>query len=568
MRAPWRAARRDVAADDLGRRVTAAREAAAARTRLPYWAEDWTIGPARAGRVSRLLLWCAGVDRAVLRTGSEALRYSGLGGLVVAVAALGATTFTVFAAVVMGHFQWYLVLFGLGWGLVILLIDRAIVTEPHYRMRVARAALQASRPGGAPPGPRRRWRRGGSGEQPAPEPASPVAAPPGTADSNGASVNGANGTNGASGTNAATVANGTNGTNGTSAATVTDGTNGTSAVTRANSANGANGTHGATSQAHPAVDLDTMRLPPDYAGWLVRGVIYLTRLAITCCIAFLVAEAAVLLIFHPEVTQQLEVTHLAQFQQQRAAEITRAVNGEKQPLQTLLVNWKTAETTVSGDEKTLQQYTDQADAEQEGRVIDGPNGQPATSGQPGAGERFHLDAGLVGHQEEILDTDRTAAAKAEKAYNTLNSEIQQVYQGNASALAQLNAPSLSKLKSDIYNDNGLDAQEHAFDAFLAMNKGDLLATYSPWALRGLLIAIDLVPLGTKLLNRFTIYGRRLSERALVIHYHDMARDNAVLRDIDQQAAIHDLHAEHDFDVEAERVGWRTSWRMNHLRLPE
>ena len=81
--------------------------------RSPYWADDWTIGPVRVWPPARALLWCAGVDSTLLRTQAEALRYSGLGALVVAVAALGATTFSIFTAVVIGHFRWYLVPFGL-----------------------------------------------------------------------------------------------------------------------------------------------------------------------------------------------------------------------------------------------------------------------------------------------------------------------------------------------------------------------------------------------------------------------------------------------------------------------
>ena len=111
--------------------------------RSPYWADDWTIGPVQVWPSARALLWCAGVDSTLLRTQAEALRYSGLGALVVAVAALGATTFSIFTAVVIGHFRWYLVPFGLAWGTFILLIDRAIVTEPNYRLNAARKALGA-----------------------------------------------------------------------------------------------------------------------------------------------------------------------------------------------------------------------------------------------------------------------------------------------------------------------------------------------------------------------------------------------------------------------------------------
>jgi hypothetical protein len=99
--------------------------------------------PVRVWPPARALLWCAGVDSTLLRTQAEALRYSGPGALVVAIGALGAITVSIFAAVVIGHFRWYLVPFGLAWGTLILLIDWAIVTEPHYRLNAARKAIGA-----------------------------------------------------------------------------------------------------------------------------------------------------------------------------------------------------------------------------------------------------------------------------------------------------------------------------------------------------------------------------------------------------------------------------------------
>ena len=198
--------------------------------RSPYWADDWTIGPVRVWPPARALLWCAGVDSTLLRTQAEALRYSGLGALVVAVAALGATTFSIFTAVVIGHFGWYLVPFGLAWGTFILLIDRAIVTEPDYRLNAARKAL-------------------GALDLPA-----------------------AHGVKGSS--------------NGSSNGEASHGGAATPPL--------ATGLGGSTALA-------VLPLPKDGAGWHVRGLVCAMRVVITLCIAYLVAEAAMLLIFHPEV---------------------------------------------------------------------------------------------------------------------------------------------------------------------------------------------------------------------------------------------------------------------------
>ena len=480
------------------------------RQGVPYRAEDWTIGPAHVWPPSRALLWCAGVDRSLLRTKAEALRYSGLGALVVAVAALGATTFTIFAAVVIGHFRWYLVPFGLAWGTVILLIDRAIVTEPRYRFNAARDALRGL-------------------DEPAPASEQPGAArepgpPPGT-------VHAANG-----------------------------------------SANG-DGSHAKAASPPPSADWRTgadlarLHLPKDNAGWHIRGLIYAMRLVITACIAYLVAEAAMLLIFHPEVTQALAQVHVAQFQQERTQAIDTAISQETGQPKILLQKWDAAKNDVATAQQVVNMDQAVMAAEEKGIVLYGPNGQ-TTSGTVGPGHSFDQDVQALQAAEKTLKTKQDDAENAEATYNALVTELQQAHQANPAALAALHVPDLKALQASTFADNGLNDQELAFDQFVANNRGDLLATAGPWVLRVLLISIDLVPLGTKLLNRYTLYGRRMSERALVIRYHDLTQDTAALQDLDQQAAISALHRQHDYDVETRRVGYRKSWQMNHLRIRE
>jgi len=445
----------------------------------PYWAADWTIGPAKVPASSKIFLWCAGVDRALLRTGAEVLRYSGLGALVIAVAALGATTFTIFSIVVIGHFHWYLIPFGLLWGTVILLIDRAIVTEPHYRERTASKSFSTE-------------------ERSATD-------------------------------TVAWAGNGTNGSNGSAA-----------------------GHGGAT---RPAL---TMEVPPDRAGWALRGLVYALRILITACIAYLVAEAAMLLIFHPEVTAEVAQLHVAQFQQAEAKDLAKA----QTDLGSLHSAWTSAQQQVATQQTLVKNDIAQAAAEESGRSS-GPLGP--TSGMAGTGSTYQQDLGKIQADEKTLTRLQNDATQDEQQYDTLKSELQGADQGN---LKDLQAFHLTDVREGINSDNGLNEQEHAFSLFVQANQGDVLATAGPWVLRVLLIAIDLVPLSTKLLNRYTIYGRRMSERALIIRYHDVSRDNAIMRDIDHQAAIHALRSQHDYEVDAERAGWRRSWRMNYMRFPE
>lgn len=493
---------------------------------VPSWATDTIAGtmvsPARVRWPSRILLWCAGVERTVLRTGVEVMRYSGLGALVVAVAAIGATTFTIFASVVIGHFRWYLALAGVMWGTIILLIDRAIVTEPHYWEREASASLR-------PPVESR----------PAP---APQAQGPGTANGSGSTA-----PNGP--VPGDTVPNGT----------LPNGTLPNGAVT-----NGA-GHSWIRDRRHSAAEL---KLPSDRAGWHLRGLVYTMRLLISLCIAFLVAEAAMLLIFHPEVWDTLESQHAAQYQHEMAVETNAAISQDQKQISTLYATWQQAELRVT----KMQTQVDDANSHAADEGLGTSSSFGNTTGNPGYGPQWQQDTALTEMYETQLASLTKDASKDETAYqkaaNALSANEQGAQAGDQAALGRLGVPDPASQRADIYADNGLDAQEHAFDAFVASNRGDLLVTATPWVIRVLLVAIDLVPLGTKLLNRYTIYGRRLSERALLIRYRDMVQDNITLHDIDQLAAIRAMHREHDYEVETERVGWHRWWRMNHMSSPE
>jgi hypothetical protein len=427
--------------------------------------------------------------------------------------------FTIFASVVIGHFRWYLLVIGLLWGLLILQIDRAIVTEPHYRFHEARDALLAAQDDQpARDDPKHRTDQGNQvGQADQPFDGQLTAALPGLAL-----------------VDQLPAANGTGSVNGFAPAW-----------------------DRSAAQPLPAA-LDLMKLPPDRAGWHLRGLVYLMRLLITCCIAFLVAEAAMLLIFHPEVEQQLTLIHQAQFQQERTQRIDQAISQEQGPLNTLLTNWRNAQQAVTSDKQQLTRDQDTAANEERG-VKSGDS-----TGVEGAGKQWESDEGIVNADETTLAKAQQAAANAGTAYNNLNTELQQASQANPKALAVLNVPNMTQLQQSVYSDNGLDAQEHAFDAFVAQDHGDILVTVGPWVIRVLLISIDLVPLGTKLLNHYTLYGRRVSERALLIRYEDQVNDTARLRYLDQQATIGALHRQHDFEVEVERMGYRRTWQMGYL----
>ncbi|MFJ8690537.1 DUF4407 domain-containing protein [Micromonospora wenchangensis] len=79
-----------------------------------------------------MLLWCGGFDRDLIETRVEAYRAAGIGLFVVLVGILAAITFTIFATIIMGHFDRRLLPFAAFWGLLVFQVDRSILVDPHY----------------------------------------------------------------------------------------------------------------------------------------------------------------------------------------------------------------------------------------------------------------------------------------------------------------------------------------------------------------------------------------------------------------------------------------------------
>ncbi|MCK9893667.1 DUF4407 domain-containing protein [Frankia sp. AgB32] len=100
---------------------------------------------------SALLLWCAGVDRALLGSRRLRLLYAAYGLFLLLVATLAATSFTILASVVLDRFEPWVIPFALLWALFVFAADRVIVMEPkHVRAAGTRRFWRARRSRGMP----------------------------------------------------------------------------------------------------------------------------------------------------------------------------------------------------------------------------------------------------------------------------------------------------------------------------------------------------------------------------------------------------------------------------------
>lgn len=86
----------------------------------------------------------------------------------------------------------------------------------------------------------------------------------------------------------------------------------------------------------------------------------------------------------------------------------------------------------------------------------------------------------------------------------------------------------------------------------------------PWIVRGILLAIDLVPLILKMANGTTIYGQRQRDRAAQLRDADAAEDELLAEHTDRMAEVDRLRSESARDVALEREQWQRDWRLHYL----
>ena len=289
----------------------------------------------------------------------------------------------------------------------------------------------------------------------------------------------------------------------------------------------------------------------------VRGAVYLARVVIAICLAFLVAETIILLIFNPEVKAQLTVLHAAEFKNA----VTAFANNQK----SILSDYKTNLSTATGEQKkeNRQVNNDRTRLANEGQGVNGSG----LTGQKGYGPQYEHDAAALRHDTRLLNGYINQVNNDTQLVTQQQAFLAGLYAEDPKTLAEPKAGSLAAQKAQIYANDGFAERERAFADFLKSDQGDVVATTGVWALRILLISLDLLPLGAKLLNPYTIYGRRLSERALAIRYHDLLQQQALLRGLDQQAALHALWSEDNYQLEQKQAAWRSGWRMNHMGHP-
>ncbi|MGI5180101.1 DUF4407 domain-containing protein [Dactylosporangium sp. CA-152071] len=267
---------------------------------------------------------------------------------------------------------------------------------------------------------------------------------------------------------------------------------------------------------------------------------YLFRLTIALGGAFLVTEAALLLIFAAEIQDQMAA--------EKVPRLTAARDPARRP-ETAQIN-------------TIQQQIDANNARlttAEAKVTDANQRLAAESRGDGGSRRRGFGPVAMELQKEV----KALSAARDQVQAEVTSQNAQLGQ-NRKALEATRQQNIDRQVTEINQNQGWIEQEAALQAFLHEHRGEPVVQAVPWALRGMFVALDLLPLSLKLFSRRTLYDRRLRADAWLEAYRlerlRQAGKDAILLTAD----LARVRANTIYDLAREQEQFRRSSRMNHL----
>jgi hypothetical protein len=244
-----------------------------------------------------------------------------------------------------------------------------------------------------------------------------------------------------------------------------------------------------------------------------RAVSYLLRLVMAVIVSVLMSEAALLLIFQSEIRSGLLVIHqeriasVAEDARQSSADqiatLTRQIQGNNSRLQTAEADVKAKATAWEGE-------------------VYGRTGTKSAGNGPVAKE-------LLQQYDDAKQFRDKVQADVQKANDQSRRDIVAINERLTTGVQQ---------QSKVINaDNGWITREAALDRFIEDNRDKPMIPLWPWLLRGLFLAIELLPLSLKLFGRRTIYDRRLEAQGINLAHEAERQARSVRRQIDLNHAL-------------------------------
>lgn len=274
----------------------------------------------------------------------------------------------------------------------------------------------------------------------------------------------------------------------------------------------------ATLVAHPDDD-PSAPAPRRAAGqrlWsAVRVPVYLMRVLVAVTVAILISEALVLIIFRPEIMETVRT--------QRISAYETAVDN------LALTRRSTIDHEVVALEQTLTELSrrvkESREAEQAALALYAKEVGGDLSGSPGHGPvaRRLYEAWRRASNQLQADQAALAAARArnQPRVDALQAERTALDDESSPQRAALrDDPTVAALAATLDTPPGWLQQEKAFADYRAAHPDNAEVVLIPWLLRILLLAVDLIPLGMKLLTGSSVYGRRVAEQGQRARQHD------------------------------------------------
>ncbi|WP_329018130.1 DUF4407 domain-containing protein [Micromonospora rifamycinica] len=268
---------------------------------------------------------------------------------------------------------------------------------------------------------------------------------------------------------------------------------------------------------------------------------YLFRVAIAVGSALLVTEAALLLMFQPEIRREMDAARIEQVAAVQAVDR----HGETRQVAELRSRIEANDEQVADAEERVATAADKMSGE-----IGGATG----TRRPGYGP---IAAARERELEQLRKSANATRTRVDKENKALRDQIGTLENGRQSRI--------SASVEAIEQDRGWITQEKALQRFLKANRDSWMVQWIPWVLRVTFLAIDLLPVSLKLFARPTLYDRRLRAQASVVAYRT-AQKRQVERDaVDQALDLERIRANTRYDLTREEESFRKSSRLGYLR---
>lgn len=296
-------------------------------------------------------------------------------------------------------------------------------------------------------------------------------------------------------------------------------------------------------------------------GWsAVRLPVYLLRVVVAVAVAILISEALVLMIFQPEIMETIRAERVDGY----STRVDQLVNARKWDLDREITQ---VESQIAG-----LKATDDLAAKNEADALATYKLEVQGKISPFPGQGRYADRLWKVYQGKITEHRKTTAAYL-KALPGLQAEIKRLRQqqsslaaaGTAEHAGLLQAPDMKLVAAELDAPVGWLEQERAFDRYRDQHPDNPELFVIPWVLRTLLLAIDLVPLGMKMLNGASVYGRRLREQGQRLRHADRRQIQVDRAHADLLAHRRAFQARVLTELDHERERYYRDQRMDHLR---